>query len=120
METERQHTLVSPKLEICLTKLEYWISNGGPRERDSCFEWSTEPLERKLELLSTPLSSNSTDEGKKCGLLTSWLTISDIGTPRSEVTAAIWTRITSPNLKPVNFVSCCSGENSSVDHLPLT
>ena len=119
MQTDRQHTFVSPNLEIGLTKLEYWISNGGPRERDNCSEWSTEPLESKLELLSTPLSSNSNEDGKERALLISWLTVSDIGTPRSEATAAIWTRMTSPGLKPVNFVSCCSGGNSSPDHLPF-
>lgn len=70
---------MSLKLEICLIKLEYWISNGGFRECDSCIEWLIEILERKFELFFILLLSNLIDDGKKCGLLIFWLIIFDIG-----------------------------------------
>lgn len=88
IKADRQPTLITSKEETFFTKLENWITNGGPTERENCLVESVGRLDRKLELLSTPLSGGSYEGGKQRDLLPSWLTTSDIGTPRSPVTAA--------------------------------
>lgn len=87
IKADQQPVLINSRTETFFTKLENWITNGGPNERAICFVSFTDALGRKLELLSTPLSGCSYDGWKQRDLSPSWLRIS--GSPRSLVTAAI-------------------------------
>ena len=112
---ERQATSVTSTEFTFRTKFEYCTTKTGPITHACCLS-SADLLDKKLVLLSTPLSDGSEKGREYRELSLAWLLNSDMGPARSYVVAANCARMAAPRVKPFRVVSWHSGGRRSSDH----